>query len=149
MWLYPFKHHYLRSELNRAQIQQKVLEFTFLSDEGYRRTDENPRYFFGTASDQEFSLQTIQNHKNLVPYVEGEIKGVENEIYLFLQLKAWRYRRVFLLLIIFVLICLVVFSNEIFNNGMAAFQSMTFMMLSFILGGCILYLLWVCFVFWR
>lgn len=103
---YPFKTLYFQSRLNRAQVVEQLTNVTFLSDANYRKPDNNPRVFYGEISDQDFTLETIENANRLVAFSTGEIRGSENEIYIMIRLGAWQHQRIFLLFGMVLFVCI-------------------------------------------
>jgi hypothetical protein len=149
MWIFPFRNYYLKTSVNRAQIHQKILEHTFLSDAGYRKEGNSRKLFYGTASDELFSLQTINDNDRLVPYIEGEVKGVGHDIYLFLNFKAFRYRRIYVLIFLFGLAGLILLVSQLASGGLSSFQNAPFLLLSMVMLSVCGYIIWSCIVFWR
>ena len=113
MLLYPFKTQFLKTNLTRIQVAEKLVQHTFLSDADYQKTDDQPKHFFGEVSEQDFTLETITQQKSLVNFCTGEIRGSDNEIYILLQLGAWQHRRIFLLFALLILACLTFLTNHL------------------------------------
>jgi hypothetical protein len=113
MFLYPFKTQFLKTELNRNQVADILTTQTFLSDANFKKTDSNPRAFYGEISNQDFTLETIEDKQRLVNFCTGEIRGSENEVYILLQLGAWQHRRIFLLFLILILSCTVLLAKHL------------------------------------
>ena len=113
MFLYPFKTQFLKTALTRKQVSDKLIQQTFLSDADYKKTDNQPRIFFGEVSEQDFTLETITQQKSLANFCTGEIRGSENEIYILLQLGAWQHRRIFLLFALLIMACLIFLANHL------------------------------------
>jgi hypothetical protein len=65
MFIYPFKIVYLQSGQTRQMLHDQLLNHTFLSDQGFRKPDNNPRAFFGELSNQDFTLETIEKGDRL------------------------------------------------------------------------------------
>ncbi|MBS3913302.1 MAG: hypothetical protein KG003_02295 [Bacteroidetes bacterium] len=149
MWLLPFKTYYLRSTLTRKEIEQRILQITFLSDQGYRKTDNSKKYFYGTNSDELFSLQTIIENVDLVPYADGEIKGVDDDTYIYLDLKAFKHQRIFLVLILFALGGLIFLSSQILEYKTAVFSNLPFTIAWIMILGIGGYIGFACNRFWK
>lgn len=113
MFLYPFKTQFLHTEMDRLRVSEALIGETFLSDANYRKTDSNPRVFFGEISTQDFTIERIENKNRLIQFCTGEIRGSENEIYILLQLGAWQHRRIFLLFLILIMACLGMLVNHL------------------------------------
>jgi len=113
MFLYPFKTQFLKTELNRNQVADILTTQTFLSDANFKKTDSNPRAFYGEISNQDFTLETIEDKQRFVNFCTGEIRGSENEVYILLQLGAWQHRRIFLLFLILILSCTVLLAKHL------------------------------------
>lgn len=102
--LYPFSHVYLRTEMTREEVRDALTALTFLSDEGYKNDPSIKKTFYGSVSEDEFELKSIDKESKLVPDVLGRIVGVEREIYVSLSLRMIRYRRVYALVTLFWLV---------------------------------------------
>lgn len=113
MLFYPFKSQFLKTSLNRNQVAENLVDQTFLSDAEFKRTNDQPRLFYGEVSSQDFTLETIAQNKALVNFCTGEIRGSENEIYVLIQLGAWQHRRIFLLFVLLILACFVFLINHL------------------------------------
>lgn len=116
MFIYPFKTIILKSAKSRAQIKELLMRECFLSDANYRKTDTHSRVFFGTLTDQDFSLETIEEGKRMIGFCRGEFRGADNEIYIFLSLGAWAHQRVFLLFGTIILSCLYFLGKDLIGN---------------------------------
>jgi len=113
MFLYPFKTQFLQTELNRNQVADMLTTQTFLSDANFKKTDSNPRAFYGEISNQDFTLETIEDKQRLVNFCTGEIRGSDNEVYILLQLGAWQHRRIFLLFLILIVTGIVLLGKHL------------------------------------
>lgn len=113
MLFYPFKSQFLKTALNRNEVAEKLVDQTFLSDAAFKRTNDQPRLFYGEVSSQDFTLETIAQNKGLVNFCTGEIRGSENEIYVLIQLGAWQHRRIFLLFLLLILACFAFLINHL------------------------------------
>ena len=133
MILYPFRTIWLKPSQNRETLLQLVLDQTFLSDQGYRRTGDRKKYFFGEVSDQEFYLETIDSSGRLSPYIRGRMLGVGDETYIRLSLRGFRHQRAYILLSMFVLAGLVIFFRGLFLEGSAAASDMPFLIFGAVL----------------
>jgi hypothetical protein len=149
MWIFPFKNYFLQTSVDRARIHQKILELTFLSDAGYKKRDNTKKYFYGTVSQDLFSLQTINEEHRLVPFMEGEVKGVGDDIYLFLRLKAFKFRRLYVLIFLFAFVGAWMLAMEFLHSGISSFQNPPFLLLTLVILAVWFYLLRSCMVFWR
>ena len=99
MFGYPFKTIFFKSDQNRQQIQSAIELHTFLSDANYKNTDKNVKSFYGEVSSQDFKLETIIKKKPLVNFIHGEIKGIDNEIYIIARLGSLEHQRIYALFI--------------------------------------------------
>jgi hypothetical protein len=100
---YPFETCWLKASQNREALHEIILEQTFLSDAGYRNTDNKKRFFFGSVNEREFELESIDKERKLTPFIAGEVLGVENETYIRLRFGAFKHKRIYALLILFTL----------------------------------------------
>jgi len=116
MFIYPFKIIYLYSGQTRQVLHDQLLKQTFLSDHGYRKPDTNSRAFFGELSNQDFTLETVEQGNRLVNFITGDFRGSENEMYPRIQLGAWQHQRVFLLYALATLACFVGFFVAVANQ---------------------------------
>ncbi len=96
MFGFPFKTIYLKTNLNRENIYQLLLNQTFLSDLNYKNINQSKKTFFGEVSNQDFKLETI-NNQNIANFAHGEIKGVENDMYLIVHFGALEHIRIYAL----------------------------------------------------
>lgn len=148
MWLYPFKNYYLKTEMSRSEITNNVLQLTFLSDEGYKSSGEK-KYFYGELDPETFHLESIEDAHRLVPYTEAKMRGVEDEMYLFVTLKLFKYRRIYFVIIAFLMISLTLMISDVVKYKAAVLQNPPFYLLTAIILGIILYLVVKCRGFWR
>jgi hypothetical protein len=132
MWLFPFHDTILKTNLDRFQVSKEIAFNTFLSDAGYKKSDGAQKFYFGTVSEDEFDLESIAGNQKLVNYCSGTIRGVENEIYIFCRFGAFRYRRIYIGMILFLLVA---FSKLAFDFVKYGLQGMgqTFSILLFII----------------
>lgn len=142
MKLYPFQTIWLKTGSSREELSQLLLEQTFLSDQGFRRTDDRKKYFFGEINDQEFSLETINSTERLAPYIRGRILGVGHETYIRLQFGAFRHQRAYLLLSIFLLSCLVIILRGFALEGSYAMENIPFLIFGGVVVSVALFLLY-------
>jgi hypothetical protein len=126
MWIYPFKTIYLKSSLSREEIKSKMLELVFLSDENYQRSDELKKFFYGTLSNEDFDFQSLDTDNRLTPYAAGYFRGADNEMYIFLHLKGFKSRRLFLVLFAAILIMTGIAITEIVKYGAGVFLNPPF-----------------------
>ncbi len=89
---------------------------SFLSDANYRKTDNHSRVFFGSLTDQDFSLETIEKGKRMIGFCRGEFRGSDNDMFIFLSLGAWAHQRVFLLFGTIILSCLYFLAKDLIEN---------------------------------
>lgn len=148
MWLFPFKNYYFKTELSRQQITQAVLDLTFLSDQGYR-TDGKRKYFYGELDPESFVLQSIRQEDKLVPYTEARMRGVEDDMYLFLTFKAFKFRRIYIILVAFLMLSIGLLVSDFMEYGKAVFYNPPFYLFLSIILGMSAYLIWRCYQFWR
>lgn len=113
MFLYPFKTQFLKTEMDRYQVAATLTQETFLSDANFKKNDAKPRAFYGEISNQDFTLETIEDGNRLVNFCTGEIRGSENEVYVLIQLGAWQHRRIFLLFTILILATIVLLAQHL------------------------------------
>lgn len=105
MFGYPFKTVYLKSNLNRQQIQSQLESYTFLSDANYKNTNHQEKTFYGEISNQDFKIETITKKKPLVNFLHGEIKGIENETYIITRLGSLEHQRIYFLFLSVFAVC--------------------------------------------
>lgn len=96
MFGFPFKTIYLKTNQNRTFIHQQLLDKTFLSDENYQNTEKIQKTFYGEVSNQDFKLETLNNNQ-IANFAHGEIKGVENDMYLIIHFGALEHIRIYAL----------------------------------------------------
>lgn len=133
MILYPFRTIWLKTAQNRETLRQLVLNQTFLSDQGYRRTGDQKKFFFGEVSDQEFYLETIDNSGRLSPFIRGQILGVGHETYIRLSMRGFRHQRAYILLGMFALAGLVIFFRGLLFDGREASSNLPFLIFGAVL----------------
>lgn len=142
MWIFPFKNIILKTNLTRQEVADAIEQNTFLSDAGYKRKDELKKFFYGTVSTQEFDLETIDPKAELAGFFEGSIKGVERDIYIFLSIRGFKFRRVFVLLYLFTLSCIGIIASDVAKKGLVAFYqtgTLLFIMITLLLWGYLLF----------
>lgn len=141
--LYPFKQHILKTSLTRHEVRDTLQASTYLSDKGFKKTGTASKLFYGNVSEFDFSLENISNNQNFVPFFDGELKGAENEIYVFMESKAFRHRRFYFVLLILVIFAVGFIANDLFHR-----QSNPFKDLPFVLGTGVL-IVFVLFLFYQ
>lgn len=141
--LYPFKTIIFKTSLTRYEVRDRISSQTYLSDANFKRQDNLKKFFFGEVSEFDFSLQNISNEKRFVQYYKGEIKGVENEVYVFLTAKGLKHRRIYILLLILILLALGFIVNDGLNRGAQIFRDPGFLI------GCGVMLLFLSFLTFR
>ncbi len=106
MTLFPFKSIFLKSSLSRKDIEANLKLHTYLSDAKYSKSNSQKVLFYGEISEFDFSIETLTKKSNLVNFIQGKILGIENDLYLNIQLGAFKHRRVYtmLLMVLFSLI---------------------------------------------
>lgn len=149
IWLFPFKTYYLKCGANRETVHQRMLELTFLSDDGYKRTGEGKMFFFGTLGIEDFDVESISTDNRLVDYISGRLKGAGNDMYVILTLKAFKVRRIYLIFLILMLAMTGFAISEFLTWGMAVFRTPTFMLLSVVVLALMGYLIFECSKFWK
>lgn len=105
MFGYPFTTIFFKTEQNRQQIQSNIELHTFLSDANYKNTDKNVKSFYGEVSSQDFKLETIIKKKPLINFIHGEIKGINNEMYIIARLGSLEHQRIYFLFLAVFGIC--------------------------------------------
>ena len=123
MILFPFTTLYLKSKQTRKEIEANLLSQSFLSDADYKKTDSNKKFFYGRINDQGFILQNI-SQDILVPFLEGNIFGAENDIFIHFRFKGFKSTRVFLLLIILLLGSLGFIAYHVYLMGLSGLISL-------------------------
>lgn len=149
MWLFPFKTYFLKSPVPRQEIVRIFEDLTFLSDAGYKKRGSEKKYFYGTVSNEDFEFETIAEEQRLTRYFSGFIQGAENEMYITLQVKAFRVRRIYLAFALFVLSCLFIVSLELYHTGLKALGNPPLVLLMAILTGLLAYWIVQCARFWK
>lgn len=134
-WIFPFYSTTLKTALNREQVAESVERSTYLSDAGYKRSPDDKKYFFGTVSSQEFELESLESQENLTRFAEGSIRGIGNEIYIFLRLRGFQYRRTWAAMMIFEIAALVALVTDVAEHGFQTlFQPQALIFLAVISG---------------
>ncbi len=146
MFLYPFKTVWLRTEGNRAELSELILQQTYLSDADYRKKDQLTKFFYGLVNDREFVLENIKNTR-LPGFVEGDILGVEDETYVKLKLGALKHTRMYVLYLIILLAGLFFWARAAL--GIDTVDSTVFLTFSGVLLALIAYCLYFLFQFSR
>lgn len=95
---YPFQSFYLKTNISRNEVCEIITDFTFLSDENYKKTPSQ-KHFYGSVSPIDFDLENISKNLELSNFVRGKILGADNEIYIKLRLGSWQNQRVYFLLL--------------------------------------------------
>jgi hypothetical protein len=109
MILFPFKTIFLKSSLSRKTIVTNLKENTYLSDANFNKSETQKVLFYGEISEFDFSLETLNKKSNLVSFIQGKILGIENDLYLSIQFGAFKYRRVYTLMLL--VICSLLATN--------------------------------------
>jgi hypothetical protein len=142
---YPFATRWLKAAQNREALHAVLLDVTFLSDAGFKNTENKKKFFFGAVSEREFVLESIDKDKKLSGFITGEVLGVEEETYIRLQFGAFKHQRIYILLLLFTL-----FGVGLFIQGLIKVmpeQANTYLLA---MGGVVFLLLaYVFFVSWR
>lgn len=95
---YPFQSFYLKTEITRQEVCNKLTEFTFLSDENYKKTPSE-KHFYGAVSPINFELENISKKHAFSNFTRGKILGADHEIYIKLRLGSLQNQRVYFLLL--------------------------------------------------
>lgn len=141
--LYPFKTIVFKTSLSRFEVKDRITSQTYLSDADFKKKDSFKKFFFGEVSEFDFSLQNISNEKRFVQFYDGQIKGVENEVYVFITAKAMRYRRIYAALAILVLLAIGFIANDAFHRGARVLKDPGFVT------GCLMLLVFIAFLITR
>jgi len=80
-----------------------------LSDANFNKSETQKVLFYGEISEFDFSLETLNKKSNLVSFIQGKILGIENDLYLSIQFGAFKYRRVYTLMLL--VICSLLATN--------------------------------------
>lgn len=147
MWLFPFYSAILKTNLDRDEVAAVVTENTFLSDAGYKRSNDKQKFFFGIVSRDEFSLETIQNQGKLANFFRGDIKGVDRDIFVFLSVRAFKFRRLYFLIMIFNVVCMGILGNDLYAFGPAILKQPGSLMFAGVILALWIYILYTGFVF--
>lgn len=121
MKFFPFQNLIFKTSLSRAEIADVLRGFTFLSDEGYRK-DQNQKLFFGEVSANDFSLELVAEQTGFTPYIEGTQRGVDREMFVFVRLGEFRHRRYFVLLLLLLLSGLAYLISDLLTVGIGLFS---------------------------
>lgn len=116
MFGYPFKTIYLKSNQDRNNLHQALLEKTFLSDFNYKNTEKIEKTFYGEVSNQDFKLETISKKQKIANFAHGEIKGVENDMYVVLRIGALEHIRIYALFLATFGVCTFFILEGLFTN---------------------------------
>ncbi|MBL7811952.1 MAG: hypothetical protein JNL57_06975 [Bacteroidetes bacterium] len=119
--LYPFQTIYLRTSLNRNDVQEQLKSVTFLP-EVPRTQQKTTGIFYGSVSPDQFDIEYIGDKPGYCQFISGEIKGLEDEIYLILRMGAFRHRRFYLLLCAFYFVSLALVASDFMQNGTPSLQ---------------------------
>ncbi len=103
MFGYPFSIHYLKTNLSRNEIADRLINTTFLSDLDYKKTPSEI-WFYGEVSQIDFSLESIARQSNHSNFAEGRILGADNDMYIELKLGSFQHQRMFILFFFLLLI---------------------------------------------
>lgn len=98
--IYPFNTWYLKSQLNRKEIEEALKTDSFLSDEGFQ-SQSRSQSFYGKITEFDFKLETIRNKENLAPFAHGEVRGVDRDMYIILRCGAFQHRRIWAVAMVF------------------------------------------------
>jgi len=109
MTIFPFKTIFLKSSLTRETIATNLKENTYLSDANFNKSETQKVLFYGEISEFDFSLETLNKKSNMVRFIQGKILGIENDLYLSIQFGAFKYRRVYTLMLL--VICSLLATN--------------------------------------
>ncbi|MFN4915251.1 MAG: hypothetical protein ACK5FT_08015 [Sphingomonadales bacterium] len=96
MFLYPFKTIWLKTGSGREDIAGSILQQTYLSDAGYKKSDNLTKFFYGLVNENEFVLENIGNRR-IPEFFEGDIVGVGDETYVKLRMGALKHVRIYIL----------------------------------------------------
>ena len=102
MILFPFRTVYLKTSKLRKEIVSDILSNTYLSDAGYKKSDQKKTFFYGRVNDQGFILQNVA-HEKITAFIEGNILGVGEEMYIKFRFKGFRSLRIFLLILMLII----------------------------------------------
>jgi hypothetical protein len=104
--IYPFNTWYLKSQLNRKEIEEALKDDSFLSDKGFQ-SQSRTQSFYGKITEFDFKLETIRNKENLAPFAHGEVRGVDRDMYIILRCGAFQHRRIWAVAMVFLLVLMV------------------------------------------
>lgn len=125
---YPFTTIWLKCNLHRDEIEQRVKNHTVLSYAKGKKP-EGKVFFFGEVSNQEFWLESLDNSGRISPFIRCNIKGVEHETYLELEMRAFRYARFYAGIGVFLLLLLVFSIKPYIEFGMDAVNNPVFLLM--------------------
>lgn len=98
--LYPFYSVILKTSASREEVRNILIENTFNHSGSPNQKVNHDQMFYGKISEVEFSLETVQTQSDWINYFEGEIKGVADEIYVYLECKGMKHRRFYFLILL-------------------------------------------------
>jgi hypothetical protein len=101
--IYPFNTWYLKSQMNRGEIEAALKADCFLSDEGYQ-SQSRSQSFYGKITEFDFQLETIRSKESLAPFAHGEVRGVDRDMYIVLRCGAFQHRRIWAIAVVFLLV---------------------------------------------
>jgi hypothetical protein len=110
MFGYPFSIHYLKTNLSRNEIADRLTNITFLSDLNYKKTP-GEKWFYGEVSQFDFSLESIAKQSKHSNFAEGRILGADNDMYIELKLGSFQHQRMY---IIFFSLLLILFGFNMY-----------------------------------
>ena len=139
MFLFPFRRYILAVDKNRDEVQDLLSNITLLDRVSPEGIQGDKKLFFGRVTPEEFQLENLQASQSLVPFVSGEVRGIDRELYLFISFKAYRHMRSWILFLAFVLGTLGFLAMEIYTRGSRAWENWPFILLSVLIFACILY----------
>lgn len=138
MFLFPFRRYILSVEKNRDEVQDLLSDITLLDRVSPEGIKGDKKLFFGKVTHEEFVLENLQATQSLVPFVSGEIRGIDRELYIFFRFKAYRHMRSWVLFLAFVLGTLLFLATELVAYSQA-WKQWPFIVLSILIFACILY----------
>jgi hypothetical protein len=127
-FLYPFRTLWLKSSMSREEIEKTVKNHTVLSYARSAKRD-GKAFFFGEVSNEEFWLETIDNTGKLCPFIRCNIKGIDDETYLELELRGFRFARFYAAIVVVLLIMLIFSVKPFIDYGSGAFENPVFVLL--------------------
>jgi hypothetical protein len=99
MFAYPFQYLYLKTALTRTELAERLTQVSYLSDENYKKTNQNTSVFFGEVSPIDFNLEHISKKQQSVNFVRGKFLGADSDMYVKIRLGAWQHQRVYFMLV--------------------------------------------------